>query len=506
MKISNQKIIYCLKNDTHDNLNLSKLHKYFLSPDIYMSSHAKDLAYDMNLAKDIYSNIFESSLISEEIILINNDVLIDGLIFRFLNSSKVNKSLIFVEHNLKMSSDSYDLYFDGKYFSNTYSGQGYKYWGVCKLLSLKIAQLPVTKSFLSMTNALIDSNELDIINITDIINTQGKYIGGGSHASSKMEIIFSKQASGLGCEKLKDEINYLNAIPSQLKELFPKVNSYYISDNLATLKLEYLPYPTLRDLLFSGKFYANDAFNIITQIIIKLQAEYQKNIMPVPGNYLEKIHLERLYKRLQQTISLSPIFKQIIEADSIVINNICYKNIYEVIQIINQPNILNLFKPDHLSSLVHGDLHFENILIDPINGNFKLIDPRGYSSCDIFYDLGKLSHSTNGKYDFIHENKLKINYTITNNIVNIDMQFYNTAILRVYNELNNKLKKFYCKNIQGDNIMEKVLFNEAMHFCSDMPFQLVGDNLENRAVAIYATGIMVFNKLIKQLFLIKRSC
>jgi hypothetical protein len=52
---------------------------------------------------------------------------------------------------------------------------------------------------------------------------------------------------------------------------------------------------------------------------------------------------------------------------------------------------------------IHGDLHFQNILIGKEPSDFLLADPRGdLEGLDIYYDLGKLWHSFNGKYDLIH--------------------------------------------------------------------------------------------------------
>ena len=63
----------------------------------------------------------------------------------------------------------------------------------------------------------------------------------------------------------------------------------------------------------------------------------------------------------------------------------------------------------------HGDLCFNNILIDPIYGKVNLIDPKGnyhkklgfYGVVDNFYDLAKLNHSFEGLYDSVVNNLFK---------------------------------------------------------------------------------------------------
>lgn len=49
----------------------------------------------------------------------------------------------------------------------------------------------------------------------------------------------------------------------------------------------------------------------------------------------------------------------------------------------------------------HGDLHFANMFYCFTYKDLKLIDPRGEFQGHWFYDLAKLNHSVNGKYDWI---------------------------------------------------------------------------------------------------------
>ena len=64
-------------------------------------------------------------------------------------------------------------------------------------------------------------------------------------------------------------------------------------------------------------------------------------------------------------------------------------------------------------NIIHGDLCFANIMVDSNFSFIKVIDPRGkFGTYDIYgdfrYELAKLFHSVDGKYDFI----IKRNITI----------------------------------------------------------------------------------------------
>jgi len=69
--------------------------------------------------------------------------------------------------------------------------------------------------------------------------------------------------------------------------------------------------------------------------------------------------------------------------------------------------------------MIHGDLHFDNILVDDRlkrHEAFRLVDPRGFQRQgyrpgvgDPAYDFGKLLHSAHGYYDLIHKGVYAVN-------------------------------------------------------------------------------------------------
>jgi hypothetical protein len=50
-----------------------------------------------------------------------------------------------------------------------------------------------------------------------------------------------------------------------------------------------------------------------------------------------------------------------------------------------------------------------------------------------------------------------------------------------------------------ERVESRILFNEAMHFCSDMPFHIHPDASPNVAVAIYATGALLLAEVLEGL-------
>src|SRR3989338_2683985 len=155
--------------------------------------------------------------------------------------------------------------------------------------------------------------------------------------------------------------------------------------------------------------------------------------------------------------------------------------------------------------MIHGDFHFDNFLIDTKNSdNFILIDPRrekrGY---DYTYDLGKLWHSFHGLYDFIHEGKFKLDYTID------EKKFFVSSFGPEIHQAMDTYKYIYqhrqilidmVTQLLGEkNAEEQILFSEAVHFCSLAPLHLLNDGIEKGPICRYLTGVKLINELFERL-------
>lgn len=184
--------------------------------------------------------------------------------------------------------------------------------------------------------------------------------------------------------------------------------------------------------------------------------------------------------------------------------------------------------PDDIR-LIHGDLHFDNILVDAFDLSHpidRLIDPGDFfqKGGDVSYDLGKLMHSFNGLYDFIHEglyklywdelmsgnNKvLKCNFHIIadehifkkpigsgGSGANVDRfsPLYGGEIVNYLyiKEQNDRIVKEIFTGFNCDKLIQRARFNEAMHFLTMAPFHIKED--PKRTLAIVITGMILMWK------------
>jgi len=216
--------------------------------------------------------------------------------------------------------------------------------------------------------------------------------------------------------------------------------------------------------------------------------------------WVNKNHFDRYHNRIRKIRNLYP-FNKIFNKKKIIINNIEYENLPLIINKIQNFNKnKKLFNPRKLYR-IHGDLHFQNILIGRTHEDFILADPRGDINSDIFYDMGKLWHSFNGKYDLIHTNisKSKI---INNDFSNFELDFGPKYLISHYNFIFEKIVILINNNYpiaKDSNWKLKTEFSEFMHFSSLLNFHLEHDKIENKALCLYLVAVILGNKLINQL-------
>ena len=157
-------------------------------------------------------------------------------------------------------------------------------------------------------------------------------------------------------------------------------------------------------------------------------------------------------------------------------------------------NKLKVVIPEYLYdvkefSIIHGDLCFANMMVDNNFSFIKVIDPRGkFGSYDIYgdpkYELAKLFHSVDGKYDYIIKDLFDLEYkdgSISFSIQDKDRDFdlYQVFIGVFKDEIGDDLKK--------------IELIEALLFLSMIP--LHGESFEHQLVML-GTGLEILNRVV----------
>lgn len=187
------------------------------------------------------------------------------------------------------------------------------------------------------------------------------------------------------CELLKGELYFYQNIPSQFKKYFVDLISYEHINDCITIKLEYI---NGIPLYFLYKYNTMTKQNIcaLFDVCKSIHSDTSQNIV-IDKCIIKKHYIDKLKKRFNK------IDYNFDDAESI------YNDIINKLEKYYNPKI---------SSLIHGDFWFSNIILT-YNDEIKLIDMRG-KICDIltlngdiYYDYGKLYQSILG-YDLVLNN------------------------------------------------------------------------------------------------------
>jgi hypothetical protein len=240
------------------------------------------------------------------------------------------------------------------------------------------------------------------------------------------------EKSSVKSQKIKAEANWFNKLPGMLKTYIPQYLGHAESvEGKFSYRLEYLHYTALNEL-----FVFSEMPNIIWKNILEhcldfihdCQAEVspQQAISQDINQLFGTKTLERLDEyKATRGFNLS---------DKWTFNDELSVSIEQILV----ESERNLPKDKQLSTLMHGDFCFSNILYDFRANRIKTIDPRGMTPSgeitiygDTRYDIAKLSHSILGMYDWIvagyHQTnvdwyKRKITISISDEVKHKDTQ------------------------------------------------------------------------------------
>ena len=286
-------------------------------------------------------------------------------------------------------------------------------------------------------------------------------------------------------EKLIDEIKWYLKLPSDIEYIRPRIFRYSLRYDDVYVSMEYYAYHTLHELFLYGDLTEEQWINIFKRIhfILKDMGRYTTEDVSVE-TALKDMYLHKTIKRMES-------LKQnnyLIDFDkSIFINGKNYlslNNIMKKLPQIIEKNLLNTNK----FCIIHGDMCFSNILIDPNYSFVKCIDPRGsFGSYDIYgdprYEIAKLLHSIEGLYDYIIKDMYELKCNGNEIIYQVHKQEQECSILEVF-------QKVFSDELRGHDKEIKLI--ESLLFISMIPLHTES---RDRQLAMLATGLSLLGEI-----------
>lgn len=291
-------------------------------------------------------------------------------------------------------------------------------------------------------------------------------------------------------EKLINEIKWFLTLPNKLQWITPRIYSYSLEWEQPKVSMEYYSYPTLHHLYLYGNHNIDKWKKIFKKLFyvhnemkgysLKINKEDIKRALN--NIYINKT-IERLEK-LRQDKNFSKYFEE-----EFYINNIKIESLSKLKElVIKLVEKLEINKKEELN-IIHGDYFFANMLYDPTADIIKLIDPRGdFGGYGIYgdpnYDLAKLAHSVDGKYDFIVEDLFELE--------ELDKGF-NYKI--VYSEKYDEIKELFYSHFDK-TVRLKIKFIQALLFLSMIPLH---KDKPKRQKVMLGVGVRILNEVMEEI-------
>jgi len=381
--------------------------------------------------------------------------------------------------------------------------------GVMKLSTETVKKLAskteCARPLLDAVEDILPECNLMAIKYEDLVygTIDGKFsseLTGGSYSRLNYRMVVKKESDNEGRDKLINEIKWLLSVPPDLKPYFSEVLEYDIKSPKVFYNVPYYGSRNLREHIFDGHLDAKAACDFLEGLLDWMfKNVYSRKMGETPNDWVMKKHVRRVLDRLPECKEKCPELGRIIDADKVVVNGVEYRNVRRLYEEIakNEP-LLKRLKPKEMD-MIHGDLHFQNILLtNDTDTGFILVDPRGESrGSDIYYDLGKLWHSFHAKYDFIHSDQFKLDLRWEGDTPTADFHITNLFAEKVYNEIYEEFQKVILKYdfIRNDPDWEmKVLFAEASHLCSVAIFHIGKTKTPDRPITLYLIGVRLINE------------
>lgn len=290
-------------------------------------------------------------------------------------------------------------------------------------------------------------------------------------------------------DKFIGEIKWYLKLPADIEYVRPRIFDYSLAYNNPYVKMEYYAYHTIHELFLYGDLNYHQWVEVFRKIRFicddfRRYTVSDEHIM----QSLEDMYLTKTCERLEK-LKEDKRFKNFFETQ-IIVNEKKYKDLSNISSVLKKV-IPNLLYDVQYFNIIHGDLCFANMMVDSNFSFIKVIDPRGkFGSFDIYgdfrYELAKLFHSVDGKYDFIIKDLFSLTFDSLNNKIDFTIKDRKRDF---------DLYQVFCFVFRDEigNDKAKIELIEALLFLSMIP--LHNESFDHQLVML-GTGLEILNRVV----------
>lgn len=290
-------------------------------------------------------------------------------------------------------------------------------------------------------------------------------------------------------DKFINEIKWYVKLPNRLQYLIPRIYEYSVSREAPYVLMEYYGYNTLHELFLYGNLPLHKWHSIFEKLrfVIDDMESYTVRSSKDTRESLKSIYTGKTLTRLE-TLRNQEAFSGFFH-NPITINGEGYLPLECYMDLLPKAVEKELLPEEkYRFAIVHGDLCFSNILMEENHGFVRVIDPRGeFGAFDLYgdtrYEIAKLLHSIEGKYDYIIEDMFEL--SVDGEKITYQVHSKTEAVLDIFRDV----FRNYLTDYPTLQLIESTLFLSMIPLHSDHP---------RRQYAMLATGIGLLDKVLKE--------
>ncbi len=259
------------------------------------------------------------------------------------------------------------------------------------------------------------------------------------------------------------------------------------SDSYAINLTYHDDYITFFDFVHSSSVLSS--WRVLRNILDFMNSEiYKPTIINDQQHKLDEYIENKVIGKVRDAANTSTTISRALEEERLIVNGRKLMNFNEVIKKIQQNKTAMSDVANFNESPIHGDLTVDNIIVNPVNKDFVLLDPNNENAIsDAVTDYGKMFQSLHSGYEFLV--LIKSAELTGNKIV------FEEKTSMQYNNLYKRLSTYLSNELPTDQY-RAILFHEAVHYCRMLTYR-VHINPQS-AIAFYAIAVRLFNDFIEQ--------
>jgi dTDP-glucose pyrophosphorylase len=294
-----------------------------------------------------------------------------------------------------------------------------------------------------------------------------------------------------GSDHLANEIRWYLTVPDAVQPLTPRIFSYSLAEDDTQVAMEYVPVPTLAEIYLYANVHT-EVWEYALGRVLDLWSRVFLSETADDAASTEKsmeMYWKKTEARLAEATDVLPG-----TGTPLVLNGRDLPS-WDEVRLRVRSAVERIARRARWS-LIHGDLHFGNLLFDFNSGQLKMVDPRGAFGdvgCygDARYDLAKLLHSFHGGYAHLAAGM----FELKRDDAGYELRLYGGT------DRPHLLACFRSWLERAGIDYDEILFIEGLLFLSLVP--LHADD-SDRQVAAYLTGLSLITEALERIETVAR--